>query len=269
MVEKENKYAGSVPDAYQKFLEPILFEPYAKDLASRVVASEQGMVLETACGTGVFAEYLLNQLNDNTKLVATDLNPAMLEAAEARLGEAINIQFQIANGTDLPFDNSIFDTVACQFGVMFFPDILLGYREAARVLKPGGQFIFNIWGELEVNWFSKSVHEIAITLDKDDPPDFLKLPYAYSDVSVVTQQLEDAGFNDIEATPVDKVSRANSARDVALGLAAGSPLAMQLNERGIADEAIEIIEKALVDEYGEGEIRAPMKAFVISAKLPK
>lgn len=268
MDEEKNKYAGSVPDVYLKYIEPILFEPYAIDLAARVVAPEQSMVLEIACGTGVLAKYLLDQLDESVKLIATDLNPAMLDAAESRFEESINIQFQTANGIDLPFSDNIFDSVACQFGVMLFPDILLGYREAARVLKPGGQFVFNVWDVLEENYFSKSVHEIALTLDENNPPDFLKVPYAYTDVSLITLQLEKAGFSNIEIMQVDKESRANSARDLALGLAAGSPLAKQLVDRGIKDESIEIIEKALIDEYGKGEITAQMRALVIDAKMP-
>ena len=268
MTDKTNKYAGAVPDAYQEYLVPILFDSYARDLASRITVPEQGAILETACGTGVLAEHLLERLGNNIRLVETDLNPAMLENAATRLGSAANVDFKAASGTELPFDDDTFDAVACQFGVMFYPDITLGYREAARVLKPGGQFIFNIWSELEKNGFSNSVHQIALTLDKDNPPDFLQLPYVYSDASVATDQLERAGFVDIQVTQLAKDSKATSARQVALGLAAGSPLAMQLSERGIAEKAVDIIEDALKNEYGEGEIMAAMEAIVIDAKLP-
>ncbi len=204
MSDKENKYAGSVPDAYQEYLVPILFEPFARDLASRVVAPEGGAILETACGTGVLADYMLERLDKSTRLVETDFNPVMLETAATRLVHAANIEFKTANGLELPFDDNTFDAVACQFGVMFYRDIVLGYQEAARVLKPGGQFIFNIWGDLEKNGFSNSVHQIALTLDEDNPPDFLQLPYIYSDTSIVNDQLEQAGFVDIQIIPLAK-----------------------------------------------------------------
>ena len=87
MANKENKYAGSVPDVYQEYLVPILFDPFAKDLATRIVAPEHGAILETACGTGVLAEYLLDRVDKGIKLIETDLNPAMLEATASRLGQ--------------------------------------------------------------------------------------------------------------------------------------------------------------------------------------
>ena len=50
-----------------------------------------------------------------------------------------------------------FDVVACQFGVMFFPDKVQGYKEARRVLRPGGRFLFNVWGHIEDNDFADVV----------------------------------------------------------------------------------------------------------------
>ena len=268
MNNKENKYAGSVPDTYHDYLVPLLFDAYAKDLAERVNVPVGGAVLETASGTGVLTRYLLDALPDNARLVATDLNPAMLEVAERNLGKGGNIEFGVANGIDLPSDDDSFDAVVCQFGVMYFPDIALGYREAARVLKPGGEFIFNVWDSLDENDFSRAVYQAALSLDQENPPDFLKLPYAYHDVAKIRQQLEAAGFSEVDTVTLPKESRADSARDVALGLAAGSPLAAQLADRGIANQALDIIEAALMREFGDGEVSAPMQATVINAKLP-
>jgi ubiquinone/menaquinone biosynthesis C-methylase UbiE len=59
------------------------------------------------------------------------------------------IQWQQADAHDLPFPEQTFDVVVCQFGVMFFPDRERAYREALRVLKPGGRFFFNVWDRVE------------------------------------------------------------------------------------------------------------------------
>ena len=268
MTETENRYAGSIPDVYHHYLVPLILDAYAKDLAERVDVPADGAVLETAGGTGVLTRYLLDTLPESTRVIATDINAAMLEVARTNSGHANNIEFREANGVDLPFDDNSFDAVVCQFGVMFFPDISLGYREAARALKPGGHFIFNVWDVLKKNTWSRAVREAAVALDPENPADFLKLPYAYHDVAEIREQLVAAGFDRIETEEFPKESQANSARDVALALAAGSPLATQLADRGIASDAIDRIEAELLREFGDGEISAPMQAIVINAKLP-
>ena len=117
---------------------PLLFEDYAADLAQQLAVPSGGAVLELACGTGVVTKHLRSALPASTRLVATDLNPGMLETAQRMLRGVTGIEFQIADGTDLPFDDASFDAVVCQFGVMFFPDKARGFSEAARVLKPSG-----------------------------------------------------------------------------------------------------------------------------------
>lgn len=264
MVEAKNVYVGSVPDTYHRYLVPLLFEAYARDLADRV-SVVAGAVLELACGTGVLTERLLARLPEAVQLVATDINADMLSVAEVHLGGAANLDCRIANGVELPFADASFDVVICQFGVMFFPDITAGYREAARVLKPGGRLLFNVWDSLEHNGFSRSVHEVVVTLDSENPPDFLSLPYAYCSVDETSGQLRDAGFSRVDAITVAKRSRAASPLDVALGLAAGSPLAAQLAARGIGSEAVDAIAERLAQEYGPAEISAPMQAIVFEA----
>ncbi len=261
----ENKYKGSLPDTYHRYLVPLIFSAYADDLARRVSVVEGATILETAAGTGVLTEYLARNLPSATKIVATDLNPAMLEVAQNNLAGFANTIFEVANGVDLPYEDASFDTVLCQFGVMFFPDLSQGYREAYRVLKPGGELIFNVWDTLDKNHLSRAVHESVTKLDVESPPDFLKQPYVYNDIEGIKTQLKDAGFSEISVEVLKKESRAKSAREVALALAVGSPLAAQLAERGLADIAVASIEADLVSEFGNGEISAPMQAIVFHA----
>jgi ubiquinone/menaquinone biosynthesis C-methylase UbiE len=265
-VPPDNKYQGSLPDTYHEYLVPLIFSAYADDIAKRVTVVEEAAVLETAAGTGVLTEYLAKTLPSDTKIVATDLNPAMLEVAERNLANFKNTTFEVANGVELPYSDASFDTVICQFGIMFFPDLAQGYREANRVLKRGGELIFNVWDTLDTNHLSRAVHESAIRLDLDNPPDFLKLPYAYNDIKAISTQLAEAGFPDISVNVLEKESGAKSAREVALALAVGSPLAAQLAERGLSDVAVDTIEADLISEFGDGEILAPMQAIVFHAR---
>jgi SAM-dependent methyltransferase len=262
----DNKFSGSVPEIYDRYLVPLIFEDYAADLAGRLSVAAHGAVLETATGTGVLTRRLAQQVPTDARIVATDFSPAMLAVAEANLPPADNLSFQEANGVDLPFEDQSFDAVVCQFGVMFFPDIEQGYREARRVLKAGGEFIFNVWDTLDTNEFPRLVHELALGLDADNPPDFLQIPWSYNDIDAITAQLTNAGFVDVTATVLPKQSTAPSAHDVALALGAGTPLAMQLEERDLSEIAIERFSAALEAQFGTGPVAAPMQAIVFHAR---
>ena len=137
MVATDKLFAGSIPEIYDRFLVPLIFEPYAVDLAGRVAALAPDDVLETAAGTGVLTRALSQQLPASTHIVATDLNQPMLDQA-ARRQPAGTVEWKQADALALPFGDRSFDVVACQFGVMFFPDKVQGYKEARRVLRPDG-----------------------------------------------------------------------------------------------------------------------------------
>src|SRR3954466_4743784 len=84
MAATDKTFAGSIPEIYDRFMVPLIFEPYARDLAGRVVKAAPRDVLETAAGTGVLTRMLASQLPASTHLVATDLNQAMLDRAKAQ-----------------------------------------------------------------------------------------------------------------------------------------------------------------------------------------
>ena len=261
----DNRFSGSVPDTYHRYLVPLIFEDYAIDLAGRLKVPPGGAVLETAAGTGVLTRHLMRQVPSDVRIMSTDFSPAMLAVAEANLPPAENVSHKEANGIDLPFDDKSFDAVVCQFGVMFFPDIEQGYREARRVLKKGGEFIFNVWDKLAHNEIPRIVHEVALSLDETDPPDFLKIPWSYNETDTIRAQLERAGFRDVRVRVSTKECTAPSAHEIAIALGAGSPLALQLDERGLSEVAIERFREALEERFGEGPVSAPMQAIVFQA----
>ena len=140
MTTGDSVFTGSIPALYDRHLGPMLFAPYAHDLAHRLVDMKAGSVLETAAGTGIVTQALAASLPSSVALVATDFNQAMIDFAAAKPGLE-RVSFRQADATKLPFGDASFDAVVCQFGVMFFPDRVAGYREARRVLKPGGRFV--------------------------------------------------------------------------------------------------------------------------------
>src|SRR5215208_8275338 len=79
----DTAFAGSIPQVYERYLVPLIFEPYAADLALRTVRRHPSRVLEIAAGTGVVTRQLAKMLSPDVSIVATDLNQTMLDQAAA------------------------------------------------------------------------------------------------------------------------------------------------------------------------------------------
>lgn len=265
MISTDSDFSDSIAGLYDRLLGPLLFRPYAEDLARRVAAAAPAAILETAAGTGIVTEAIARAVPDAT-LVATDLNQAMLDVAASRIA-APRVTFRQADAMALPFPDRSFDLVACQFGVMFFPDRVHAYGEALRVLRPGGQLLFNSWDRIEANPASDLLARAVASLFPDDPPDFLaRVPFGYHDRGAIEADLRAAGFRAIESETVAMRSR-GSARETAIGLCQGSPLRAEIEARGSLEEATDAAEAALQVLVGPDGLDAPMSAHVFSARV--
>ncbi len=265
MTATDALFTGSIPALYQRYLVPMLFAPYARDLAARAAALAPGRILETAAGTGVVTAALLEAAPD-AEIVATDLNQAMLDVAAATI-RAPNVRFQAADAQALPFADASFDMVVCQFGVMFFPDRVAAYREARRVLRPGGHFLFNAWSRIEDNPLSEAVTEAIAALFPKDPAAFMRrVPFGYHDIARIEEDLHEAGFEEIEVETVEKSSRSGTALEAATGFCHGTPLRAEIEARGSLDEATERAAAALARFEGADGLEAPMSARVVTTK---
>jgi SAM-dependent methyltransferase len=262
----DSVFAGSIPELYDSHLVPLLFEPYAVDLASRIAALGPSRVLETAAGTGVVTRALARALPEPVDLVATDLNQPMLDRAAA-VGTGQRVDWQQADATRLPFGDASFDVVVCQFGVMFFPDKAAAFSEARRVLRPGGTLIFNVWDRIEENELAQVVTTTLSALFPVDPPLFMaRTPHGYFDWQAISGDLANAGFSALPRfETLAARSRAASALVAATAYCQGTPLRSEIEARTGASlaRATSACAAAIAERFGEGEVDAKIQAHVV------
>jgi ubiquinone/menaquinone biosynthesis C-methylase UbiE len=268
MLETDKVFAGSIPENYDRYMVPLIFEPFATDLAHRAASLSPSAILETAAGTGVVTRALAPRLAPDASYVVTDLNQPMLDYAASRQASNGRIQWHQADALALPFENAAFDLVCCQFGAMFFPDRSSAYREAKRVLKPGGCFLFNVWDRIEQNAFADDVTNALARIFPDDPPRFLaRTPHGYHDTALIRRELEDAGFSRVGIDTRAEQSRASSPRLPAVAYCKGTVLRNEIEARdaGKLEAATDFAASAIADRHGSGEIAAKIQAHVIVA----
>jgi ubiquinone/menaquinone biosynthesis C-methylase UbiE len=268
MLEADKVFAGSIPENYDRYMVPLIFEPFAANLAQRAASLSPSAVLETAAGTGVVTRALAPKLSPNASYVVTDLNQPMLDYAASRQSPDNRIKWRQADALALPFENATFDLVCCQFGAMFFPDRSSGYREAKRVLKPGGHFLFNVWDRIEENVFADEVTNALAKMFPNDPPRFLaRTPHGYHDTALIRRELEHAGFSRVVIETRAEQSRASSPRIPAVAYCQGTVLRSEIEARdaGKLDDATDYVAAAIASRHGNGEVVAKIQAHVILA----
>lgn len=269
-MQVDKVFTGSIPDIYDDYLVPLIFEAHADDLARRVAGTGPQAVLETAAGSGVVTRALAPRLNAGARYVVTDLNPPMLKRAESRQSADDRLTWQAADALDLPFEDESFDVVCCQFGVMFFPDKVAGYREARRVLRPGGLWVFNVWDRISENEFADHVTRAAGEVFPEDPPRFLaRTPHGYHDPDRITADLKEAGFSTVEVEVLTGESRAISARDPAVAYCQGTPLRNEIEARdpALLGTVTDRAEAAIAAKFGSGPVSGKIRGIVVTASL--
>ncbi len=264
--KSDHLFSDSISRIYEQHLVPLIFEPYATDLATRLVGHSVSRVLEVAAGTGVATRSLARVLAQQVSIIASDLNQPMLDRAAA-IGTSRPVTWRQADVMRLPFDDAEFDAVVCQFGVMFFPEKALAFSEVRRVLKPGGVFLFSVWDKIEDNEFADTVTRALARLHPADPPRFLaRTPHGYYDPALIQRDLAHAGFTTAaEFATVSAQSRADSAQIPALAYCQGTPLRNEIEARGLQLEAAtRYAAEAVAQQFGAGAVEGKIQAHVFT-----
>jgi SAM-dependent methyltransferase len=262
-------FSGSIPELYETYLVPLIFEYYALDLAQRLASEPVSRVLEIAAGTGVVTRAAADAVDPSVSIVATDLNQSMLDYG-ASVRDDGNVDWRQADALALPFEDGTFDAVVCQFSVMFFPDRAKAYSETLRVLKPGGRFLFNVWDHIRENEFADTVTESLAGVFPKDPPQFLaRTPHGYSDIDEIASDLGKGGFT--SAPNVETVaarSKASSPSIPAIAYCQGTPLRNEIESRDASrlKHATDVAAAAVSERFGLGAVDGKIQGHIVSIR---
>lgn len=254
-------FRHSTPSLYHRYMGPLLFEPYAKHVAERLVVLRPNRILETAAGTGIVTR-AVNRVVPNAQIVATDINPAVVEFASQHF-RTERVTFQRADAQHLPFDDQSFDLVLCVFGAMFFPDKIRANAEARRVLRIGGRYVLVTFDRLDRNPIPEAAGEAVATVFRENPRYMERGPFSYTDAGLVETDLRGAGFEDITVETVQLTSRV-TAPEAARGIVLGSPFRAEIErlDPSALERALTEVTEALLPWDGKD---AAMSAHIATA----
>jgi SAM-dependent methyltransferase len=266
---KQGSFIGSFPEYYDRYLGPMQFAPYARILADRAKALAPSCVLETAAGTGILTQELVRRLPSGVMITATDLNQPMIDHARAKPGTA-GVTWQQADAMNLPFPDWKFDLIVCQFGVMFFPDKQTAFRDASRVLRPGGKFLFSVWDDYRTMGDAPIAIAagVAGSMLGREPLSLLSPPY--HDEDIIRADLMAAGLGAVQVERMSQPARAASARDAAVITVQGSMIrtAIEAADPGRLNVAVDAVERVMLARFGSGPVEGATNALIVTAEKP-
>ena len=229
-MEKKEAYKFTSDDAenYDRYLGPLLFEPYGRYMASQIDAGNVSSVLEIACGTGRVTRHLRKVLPADVRLFATDVSADMVGIAKRELNNN-GIIFQVEDAQNLSFADDTFDLVICQFGMMFLPDKKKGLEEIRRVLKPGGKFMFFTWDDtLNMPFCKALIDDLILPQFHDEDTTRFKIPFSMHDPKLLENMLTNTGFKHAQSNIIPLKSGVVSSDFVVEGFFRKHPLGREI-----------------------------------------
>jgi ubiquinone/menaquinone biosynthesis C-methylase UbiE len=259
-------FDGSIAKNYDHYLGPFLFEPYAADLVSRIEFTGASNMLELASGTGIVTRHLANHLSGSDELTATDINADMLTVAQEKIS-APNVFWDTVDMAAIPYESDLFDTVVCQFGLMFVADKFKAVTEIHRVLKKGGKFVFNVWTNIADNPVWKIFNTHLSRFFPNAPLNPALGPFSMSDENVGLSLLQRAGFTNCHVESVSKTGICDTAFDAANGFVLGSPVYNFIkNNPSMIEQFRNALEEAIVLELGNNPVHSSLRSLIFSAE---
>ncbi len=185
-------------ETYERYFVPAMFLPWTAILLRHAAPRSRERMLDVACGTGIVARQAAPLIGAQGKVVALDMNPAMLGVARALSAPAgATISWQEGNALALPFQDGAFDVVVCQHGLQFIPDRAGAVREMHRVLTPGGRAAVIVLQALARHPVFEALME-SVARNLLLPVSAVMTPFALCDAEELRTLFTVAGFRKVD-----------------------------------------------------------------------
>jgi SAM-dependent methyltransferase len=259
----------NAPEAYEHFLVPHIFRPWAAAVIDRAGGLSGQRILDVATGTGIGARLAAIASGPTGHVTGIDMDPQALEvAARSAVGHAAApINWIEANAVAMPLVDESFETAFCLEGLQFFPDRVAGLTEIRRVLVSGGRLFVSCWAALADN---PGYHAISEGLRRFCSEAAARLPpFSLSDPDELARAGQAAGFASVAVHRQEVFLTAPSATDFVDWIAAGGPtmrhsIAQLSAEK--REDFLGFIEQFLAPYTGSEGLRLPSARNILTAR---
>jgi ubiquinone/menaquinone biosynthesis C-methylase UbiE len=254
---------SSVAAAYDNYLVPVLFEPWAQQLITDHKPWLGKSVLDLATGTGVVAKLLAQEVGAEGSIIAADFNSQMLDVARRKCdNESVAMTFLECAAEDLNIDDTEIDVVVCQQGFQFFPDKIKAAKEIYRVLGNGGKAIIATWRPvLECEFFGAICFSLE-SMGELEISQTMRMPFDMMPQEELVKSFRTARFSEVEVSVQSKnmVIPEGTALDLVYSTPIGPMLsAMNANQQRQFKELLnEIVAKISPDNMNMGKMVSNM-----------
>lgn len=246
-------------------------KPMGDALIKALNIKSNDVVLDIASGTGE-PSLSIASIATNGEVYATDLSDEMLNIAHTYADERgiNNIEFKVADVSNLPFKDNFFDKVCCRLGFMFFPDVQVAANEMFRVCKSGGKVATSVWGAPENNeWITLMSKTLSKHLEMPQPPPDAPGIFRCANPGFIKALFENAGFKNVKEEIISDKTDYGSAEqywefmtDIAAPVVSALNKTDEATRKKIKDEAFKACNKMLTD----GKLIIEYSAIIISGE---
>lgn len=208
-----------------------IFRPLAEATLAAIDISEDDVVLDVACGTGIVSRVLRERVSPRAGITGIDLNEGMIETARAVTSDTTDaFRWHVGDVTAMPFADGIFTVAVCQQGLQFFPDERAALKEIRRVLRPGGRIILTVWAGPS-RFFIALADAIGRHVSPQDATRSLA-PFTYAGLDAIPAMLRSCGFVGIRATDLTIERVIHDPKESIPLEIAGNPVGPAVSARG-------------------------------------
>ncbi len=188
------------------------FAILTKEFFSRANINKNEKVLDIGCGGGITSFEASKLVGKDGYVLGADISEILLDLAKKNYSNIKNLEFKYCDVQNYKFKKNIFSKVISRFGVMFFENPIMAFKNIYSSIRDGGSLHFVCWTNvLESEFFTAAANIIIKHLNKEFPQvTRAPGPFAFSEKKYVKQILNASGFKNIK---VDKIYTSISTYD--------------------------------------------------------